>query len=170
MGINNAYQISDKLSIHYACDTKWWRAHWDYLYPGPDRYSLKAKDDDEGIKGVTQMEKGERLGLSDEWPVLCWGGNSGYQAINLAYLLGYKYMILLGYDLRLNGKSAHWHQDHNFPGSTNPVTATFEGWMRDFRHLADEIKHKGIEVLNATRDTNLACFSQVRLENALCPK
>lgn len=164
LGINNAYQITDKLKIHYGCDTKWWRAHWDYLYPGPSRYSLKAEDNDEGVEGVTQMGKGERQGLSEEWPVLCWGGNSGYQAINLAYLLGYKYMVLLGYDMKVNGKSAHWHKDHNFPMCANPVSGTFPRWISDFGHLAKELKNRGVSIINASRDTNLFCFPCVTLE------
>ncbi|HCZ48509.1 MAG TPA: hypothetical protein DCZ11_05850, partial [Gammaproteobacteria bacterium] len=36
------------------------------------------------------------------------GGNSGYQALNLAVLLGAERVILLGYDMH----GGHWHGRH----------------------------------------------------------
>ncbi len=167
MGINNAYMMTDKLKYHYGCDTKWWRHHWDSLKPGPARYSLKAKDDDEGVPGVMQMRKGRRDGLSLDWPILRHGGNSGYQAINLAVLLGYRQIILLGYDMQETNGRAHWHPDHKFPQSTNPATPTFKRWRKDYKTLAAECKKEGIEVLNATRQTALECFPLVRLEDMI---
>lgn len=168
-GINNAYQMTDQLKIHYACDTKWWRVHYPYTQAGSFKYSLKAKDKDEGHPGVTQMERGERAGLSHKWPVLNTGGNSGYQAINLLYLLGYKTIVLLGYDMQNTQGQAHWHKDHHFAGSTNPVNNTFSGWRRDFEKMARKVdKIKNLQVINATRITALKCFPQMSLEDALC--
>lgn len=182
IGINNAYLLTDQLDIHYACDTKWWL--WAYSkgngappYP-PQEHTLKFSLDDSkrpkkrgpdpGYPGVTQLKMGKRKGISHEWPVVCWGGNGGYQAINLAYLLGYKKIILLGYDMQETGKQAHWHKDHSFQGSTNPSSNTFRHWMKDFRELAEAIKNEtDIEVINATRKTALTYFKRVNLEEAL---
>ena len=165
-GINNAYQITDKLSIHYGCDTKWWRAHWDKLYPGPARYSLKKNDKDQGVTGVTQMECGERQGLSHKWPVICTGGNSGYQAINLLYLLGYNVIILLGYDMQINGQ-AHWHGDHTEQGLVNPKAATVKGWRAEFKVLAGRLLGTSTRVINCSRETALTCFPKANLEDVL---
>ncbi len=171
IGINNAYQICNRLTIHYACDTKWWRAHWDKIPNGPARYSLKddrKKQGDPGMPGVTQLQMADRSGLSKDWPKICWGGNSGYQAINLAYLLGYKKVILLGYDMQETGGKAHFHEDHAFPGSMNPNRSTFHKWKKDFGILGSII-HKigGFKVVNATRQTALECFPRVDLEKLL---
>ena len=170
IGINNAYQICSRMEIHYACDTKWWRAHWDKIPDGPARYSLKdgrKNKQDSGVPGVIQLRMGNRRGLSDEWPFVCWGGNGGYQAINLAYLLGYKKVVLLGYDMSEQNKKAHWHSDHNFPGSTNPCKSTFTMWRKDFEPLASALQKKGIEVVNVTRRTLLSAFPQATLEEIL---
>lgn len=181
LGINNAYLITDKLKYHYACDTKWWE--WAYStgkgappYPPQEhtrKFSLnnsgrpKKRGPDHGWPGVTQMRMGERQGLSRKWPVLCWGGNSGYQAINLAYLLGYKQIILLGYDMQeINGKS-HWHRDHRFYKATNPAGAVFKTWICDFKALAKALTGTGVTVINASRKTALDAFPLVRLEDAL---
>ena len=181
LGINNAYLLTDKLSIHYACDTTWWQ--WAYSegdgappyppQPHTDKYSIdhgsrpKRNEPDPGYPGVTQMKMGEREGLSHTWPYLSWGGNSGYQAINLVCLLGYKRILLLGYDMQEKNGQAHWHPDHQFRGSRNPSKGTFTGWLRDFRTLAKAVEETGIKVINCTRETALTCFPQARLEDAL---
>lgn len=169
IGINNAYQMTDKLDILYGCDSKWWQHHLSWVPGNVDKYSLKKDKKDEGVGGVKQMERGGRKGLSRVWPVLNTGGNSGYQAINLAYLLGYKTIILLGYDMQNTGGQTHWHGDHNFGGSTNPVRNTFDNWRKDFRELGKAIKEiNDVEIINATRQTALKCFPQMSLEDALC--
>ena len=181
MGINNAYLITDKLKYHYACDTKWWQ--WAYSagegappYPPQqhtEKFSInnsgrpKKSGPDLGWPGVTQMQMGERQGLSKKWPVLCWGGNSGYQAINLVYLLGYKQIILLGYDMQEQKGRSHWHKDHAFPKATNPAEATFKTWRADFKILAKAIEKTDASVINATRSTALDCFPKMPLEDAL---
>jgi hypothetical protein len=112
------------------------------------------------------MQRGERNCLSHEWPILCTGGNSGYQAINLLYLLGYTTIILLGYDMQMQGKRGHWHPDH--PGGlANPSQATFKNWRRSFEVLGGKLKKAGVTVLNATRETALDSFKRVRLEDVL---
>ena len=113
------------------------------------------------------MLMGERQGVSRKWPYLCWGGNSGYQAINLMYLLGYRRILLLGYDMQEKNGQAHWHPDHRFKGASNPSQGTFGGWLRDFRVLAEKIKEAGVEVTNCTRETALKSFPQTPLEDAL---
>lgn len=165
LGINNAYQITDKLSIHYACDTKWWRKHWNQIYKGPDRYSLKKNDKDAGVTGVTQMENDGTYGISHQWPKLRTGQNSGYQAINLAYLLGYKTLILLGYDMQETGGEVHWHGLHQ--GLMNPSDTQFSRWRENFIVLAHELRDRGLEVINATRQTALECFPRADLEKLL---
>jgi len=166
LGINNAYQITDRLTYHYACDTKWWQHHYPYTQAHTRKFSLNGKQKDEGYPGVEQMKRGGREALSHEWPILGTGGNSGFQAVNLAYLLGYKTIILLGYDLSDSG-GTHWHPDHNFSGSTNPSKGTFGSWIRAFNKVAPELKKANVEVLNATRSTALKCFPLVKLEGVL---
>lgn len=167
IGINNAYQITDKLDIHYGCDTKWWRVHYPHTYPCP-KYSLKESERDKGIDGVQQMERGDRSGLSRKWPVICTGGNSGYQAVNLAYLLGFKRIILLGYDMQYTNKKTHWHPDHQGSGMTNPANNTvFQNWRREFKTIGKELKKEGVEVINATRQTALDVFPRAQLEDVL---
>ena len=114
--------------------------------------------------GLNKIEgmRGEGLGKDK----VHYGANSGYQAINLAYLFGAKKIILLGFDMkRGENKKAHWHADH--PGILNKDVPV-KTWIKNFIRLAEDLKVEGVEVINATRDTALECFNKLNLEDALC--
>ena len=94
------------------------------------------------------------------------GSNSGYQAINLAVNLGAKRIVLLGYDMKVNGHRTHWHNEQRQDASV------FAGTIRDtmlphFHTLIDPLKVLGVEVINATPDSALTCFPMMMLEEAL---
>lgn len=95
-----------------------------------------------------------------------YGANSGYQAINLAYLFGAKKIILLGFDCKRGPKNeSHHHGDH--PGPLNK-DMPIHTWRKAFPQLSADLKAEGVEVVNATRDTALECFNKIKLEVALC--
>ena len=125
---------------------------WTQDYPASQKYGLYRIDGD----------KANGLGRGK----VHYGANSGYQAINLAYLFGAKKIILLGLDCkRGENKKAHWHGDH--PGPLNK-DMPIKTWLKSFPKLAEDLKTEGVEVINATRDTALECFSKIQLEVALC--
>lgn len=165
MAINNAYAFIDAPQYHYAGDTNWWKTHFHHTHACSYKYSIKSKDRDEGHPGVKQMRRGPTESFSIGWPVLCTGKNSGFQAVNLAYLLGFRKVILLGYDMKFKGDGTrHCHPDHP---KYNPTDATVDEWIRIFNKCTPMIKEAGLEVINCTRDTDLECFPTMQLEEAL---
>lgn len=159
MGINNAYQICDPAYL-YACDTDWWKWHYKQVPDHIIKYSLEETKHTD----VMQMENDGIEGLSKEWPKLRTGQNGGYQAINLAYLLGYNRIILLGYDMQLTNGKSHWHKDH--PGN-NPKERQFKDWIENYNGLSLLLKKEDVEVINCTRSTALKCFKLAKLEDVL---
>jgi hypothetical protein len=114
-----------------------------------------------GIRWAESDTQGKGLGRNG---IIHTGGNSGYQAINLVFLLGAKKIILLGFDMqRTNGKS-HCHGDH--PGTLNR-SSNYKLWVKNFLQLARDLSAEGVEVTNATRETALNCFERRTLEEAL---
>ncbi len=91
------------------------------------------------------------------------GGNSGYQAVNLALHFGASRVILLGYDMQFSGKRKHWHPDHGGK-MHNPDQRLMDGWVRRFAELAKEAT---ATIINCTRETALTCFPRQALETAL---
>jgi len=97
-----------------------------------------------------------------------FGSNSGYQAINLAYLLGAKRIILLGYDMQREDNKAHFFGSHPYhKQSGGPTNALMRDWCLKFEQLAYDLHREGVEVINATRKTALTAFKQQELE-AIC--
>lgn len=93
---------------------------------------------------------------------LHWGNNGGYSAINLAYLLGARKIYLLGYDMGLSEDGArHWHGDH--PAHLNN-DSDYADWIERFDDLAADLASEGVEVVNCSRRTALACFPRATVE------
>jgi len=84
------------------------------------------------------------------------GGNSGYQAINLAYILGAKTILLLGFDMF----GSHFFGDH--PDKLN-VNSPYKHFIKGF----ESINQKKVEIINCTRQTALNCFPLKFIDNVL---
>lgn len=83
------------------------------------------------------------------------GGNSGFQAVNLAYILGAKTILLLGFDMF----GDHYFGKHP---SVLDVASPFKKFIESFETIT-----KDIEIINCSRMTNLNCFPKKRIENVL---
>lgn len=162
LGINDAYRICNRLTILYACDRRWWFHHYARV---ADLQCRKISLENAGYPKIETMENDGISGLSFEWPKLRTGGNSGYQAINLAILLGYKKIILLGYDMQYADGKTHWFGDHPKPLNNAPLDR-INYWIEEFNHIVEELP-EDITILNASRETALTCFQRVTLKDAL---
>lgn len=98
--------------------------------------------------------------------IIHFGGNSGYQAINLAFLFGATRIILLGFDMKKDGEKVHFFGNHPYHKRKNegPNEGTMRRWVHNFASLAADLKQEGVEVINATRSTALDCFPKQALE------
>ena len=167
--INTSFRLAPWADVLYACDSVWWNAK----EPGSkttyyeEALTLFNKDSlwtqDRGAAnelGLRYVQSVNARGLSKKPGVIHQGNNSGYQAVNLAYIAGAKRIILLGFDMR----GSHWHGDHPPPLSSTLPHIT---WINNFSPLARELKDAGIEVLNATPKSALKYFPMVTLDEVL---
>ncbi|SDW94858.1 hypothetical protein SAMN05421681_103308 [Lysobacter enzymogenes] len=88
--------------------------------------------------------------------------NSGAGAIALAAHWGARRVILLGYDCQRTGGQAHWHGDHP-EGLAN--AGSIARWPAQFQRLIPQLR--GVEVINASRETALTVFPRATLESLL---
>lgn len=96
---------------------------------------------------------------------LSWGGNSGYAAINFAYWLGAKRIIMLGFDQSWDGDKPRWHGRHK-EGLQNQKPG-FHRWAVYFNQAAKDYAALGVEVINCSRRTTLECFPRMNLEDVV---
>lgn len=113
--------------------------------------------------GITALEyTNDSDGLSRKQGFVHTGGNSGYQGINLAYLLGAERIILLGFDMSPAGDKDHWFGNHPEPLRTESPYASFANKFRSI--IPSEY---GIEIWNCSRRTALDCFPIFDLDRCL---
>lgn len=164
LAVNNTWKLVPWARWHYAGDRDWWDEHGAELrsrfrgrsYTRCEQSAIRYK--------ARPVKTRDGRGLSDiRWAVR-GGGNSGYQALQVAYFLGARKITLLGYDMC--GK--HWHPDHT---GRNPTAADFRSWISEFDQLADDLAREGVQVYNASPISALTCFPIVELsEVAKCKR
>jgi len=167
--INDNYKIAPFADHLYACDQTWWLWHED----DPELLAFKGKKwtqtsswDDEIRKRIrkkhdlTFIQSKAEPGLSTDPNIIHQGSNSGYQAINLAYHLGAKKILLIGYDMQRTNDKAHWFGDHPDKGQTN-----YSKFTKYYNTLAKQ--DLDVEIINCTTQTALTCFPRKELKDVL---
>ena len=85
-----------------------------------------------------------------------YGSNSGFQAINLAMLMGAKTVLLVGFDFH----GSHFFGTH--PAELgNPVFADF---LPEFNYAAENLPPE-YSIINCTEGSHLGCFPFGRLDD-----
>ncbi len=141
--INNCYLLAPWADVLYACDEEWWDhykpdfagAKWTINESAAQKYNLNITPHD------TQA-------IFCEKDMIATGCNSGFQAINLAYLHGFRRILLLGYDFQNSGQ--HWHGKHS--GSLNKHP-NMKMWIRHMENAYPLMKNAGLEIINCSRET-----------------
>lgn len=85
------------------------------------------------------------------------GQNSGYCAINLAYVLRPKRVFLFGFD----HKGDHFHPESEWRQRGEGLRNTpekFKVWSRDYKVARELFAERGIEVINTNRDSGIRAF------------
>jgi hypothetical protein len=155
--INDTYSRVHFADALYACDYKWWDRHFEQIDFKGELWTqdLRAKRE----FGLSWVLGRNKSGLGSD--CVHFGYNSGYQAINLAYLWGAKRIILLGFDCKdINGQ-AHWFGQH--PQGLNQ-TQNYAIWISSFSQLAKDLEAQNVEVINCSTDSALECFKKIPIE------
>lgn len=171
IAINAMYQKIDFADIVYFCDWKFYkwhaveRPHSGFFEHPANKYTICDK-----VhllpSHIRRMKKGEAYGLSREPDTLNHGSNSGYQCLNLAYLLGCPRIIMVGYDMKpAEDGRTHCHEPHKQP--TNPEVYDKITQAGYFDSIAKELHEEGVEVINTSAESALYCFEKMPLEEVL---
>lgn len=141
--VNNCYQIAPWADVLYACDEEWWDAYkpefagskWTININAAKKYNLNLIGHDSQA-------------LFCETEQIATGNNGGFQAINLAYLHGFRRILLLGYDYQNSGQ--HWHGQHK--GNLNK-SPDMTRWIKHINNAYPLMVKAGLEIINCSRDT-----------------
>jgi hypothetical protein len=77
------------------------------------------------------------------------GLNVMHFAMQIAYYMGFTTLLIVGMEHKPDSPKAHfWGKDDGITGDT-PLT----DWLKVYRHLTEEMKRRGVTVLNISQDT-----------------
>lgn len=155
IAVNCAVWFAPWADVLYAADSKWWS------YYGPK----------------CQWFKGEKYSITAHradvvrWRPTGWtshGGNSGHQALQLAVERGAKRVYLLGFDHQHTDGKTHFHGDHPRTNRVRLGNAAHCGaWRQRMRRTAVELKNRGVEVINLSRQTGLTVFPRSTVDEVV---
>ena len=180
IGINNAYMLGEWLSCVFFGDYNWYVTHqlplaeWQGL-----KVSCAAKFGVMRYEGVKWLPKNEKKfgGISEDPGKVCWNGNSGVAAFSLAYNLGVRRILLLGFDMKLDSNNvSHWHGSHTKDATTgltvvgaNPMrrASAFYRHTKYMPDVAADAKRLKLEILNVNPDSDIEEFPKIKLNQVL---
>ncbi len=158
--VNDSHRLAPWAHVLYAADLAFWRHHHGVPEFKGERVTVDSRA--AARYGLTFVPGSDALVWGDYPEPIAYGGNSGFQAINLAVQRGARRIILLGYDMgpAADGKR-HWFGDH--PPEINRGSA-YELWIKHFEQAAPLIAARGVEIINCSRETMLTCFRRATIE------
>jgi len=163
IAINEAWRLLpvERIDMLYACDVEWWRVN-DGAQFLKAACCIKASQDERACK---QWPDIDRVWMQDpqrfvfgEKGEIGGGGNSGFQALNLAVSMGATEIALVGFDYTID-RGTHWHGDHVAP-LWNPFRDTCRKWVEDMTKAAPQIAAAGVTVWNCSPESALTCFEK----------
>ncbi len=167
IGCNSAFVLgADVVSICIFADWNWWKEIGELCLPTYGGMVVGVCPNlDEVLdlpKWVLLMNREERkVGLSYE--NLGFNGNTGSLALNLALLLGARRIFLLGFDMKMRGNRANWHDVRH--EAANPES--YPMFKRNFLRIAKDVvtMFPGREVVNVSDVSELTAFPKVSIED-----
>jgi hypothetical protein len=115
--INDAYCLAPFADVLYACDKAWWDVHYQRVRDLPMLKWSQDKRVADAYAGVKYVRGEAREGFSTDSSYIHCGKHSGFQALNLAFLLGARRIALFGYDMNRvpRGTANHFFGRHPSP-------------------------------------------------------
>lgn len=101
--------------------------------------------------------------LSDDSTTIEAGGNSGFGALNLAYLKRAKDIILFGFDYA----GEHYCRDRYEHLPIGQNARYLPKWAGNFETTRKQLDARGISVLNASPNSNVHAFPKCTIEEAI---
>lgn len=112
--------------------------------------------------GIRCFESEHKDGFCTDKGKIHTGHNSGYAACNVAYHLGYRRIIMLGFDMSMDGEKRHFFGDH--PDKLNQAS-NYAQMVAAFGTVKPEDYQ--MEIWNCSRRTAMHHFPIINLEKAL---
>ena len=160
IAVNNAgLDLVPWAHVLFWADKRWLDWNHSRLGEHTGKYKISRKPPHLGREHDIKQMKFSPKSLSDRSDTV-GGWCGGSSAINLAYLMGARVIILMGFDMR----PGNYHKDHKFPH--------IDGQHRDkfiptLEAMAPGLLKRGVTVINTNQRSALRCFPFADIEELL---
>ena len=110
-------------------------------------------------------KQGSFSGISKNQHIYCMH-HSGAQAIGIAYFLGAKKIVLIGYDMGV-GKDGKIHWFGNHPKGLRNTPNKYSTWIHHYERLNKDLKALEIDFVNCSLNTAINSVRRSDLETEL---
>lgn len=188
IGVNLGAFVGDWVDVAYFGDSDTYTEYksWFDAFGGL-KVSSAGKFADKEYKSVKFLQKDLTVGISKNTERISWNcKNSGVSAINLAYHLGAKRILLLGFDFKAGQNRVHFHT--GYPDKTKTPTArqrkkgikapkripdfevvadTFVRFNENMNQVKKDADALGLEVINLSPESNINVFEKMSVKEFL---
>lgn len=152
--------------VVYGCDGPWWQKS-----SGLPEFKGTKLAHDTGVcatyRNVHKIEvRDHDLMLFDDPGVIGSGGNSGFQAINIAAQFGATRILLIGFDMH-GANGVHWYGNNGWKNAGNPLDRNYVHWRQALTEQSRVLAGMGINIVNVSAESALTCFRKANVEQAL---
>lgn len=163
--VNNTHELAPWADVLYAADERWWvvrRPYWQKFEGLKVTQSASAARNN-GLHLVHLLDpRDDRMNLAPRG-LIGRGGNSGFQAVNLALQFGARKILLLGLDFC----GENWHGRHRDGLRNRAHKGTLGKWAKVFDCQADILASLGVAVVNCSPCSILQRYPKASIEDAL---
>lgn len=161
-GCNDSYKVIPWLDEHYACDDRWWRFNGpDFRKRCPNLSSWTQSKEGAKSWNIQLVQGYHRDLMSIDSSYIHFGSNSGFQMLNIAFLMGCSKFILVGYDMQHINKKTHFFGDH--PGGMSN-SSPYGKFINYYSKIQPEIREL---IVNCSPNSALTVFRKNTLREEL---
>jgi hypothetical protein len=167
IAVQDAWRLVPWADVMYGCDARWWLHHQGVPEFAGEKWSshtnaeVNDKREVHERFGIKIVYGEDARGFSRDPKKIHYGSNSGFQAINLAILMGAETIALVGFDWRQVGGQTHFFGEHP-AGFFKP---NFETFAPEMDYAAKTLT--GVQVYNCTPGSALHSFESRSLDDCI---
>lgn len=165
--INDSYEDFPNATGIYWVDESWVSENYDSLI----LHNCKMKFTSKPSQHISYAVNGDPVGICkaailkrtgdfgfDENIDCIMGNNSGVQVLNLVVNMKPKKVILIGFDMKKDGNSTHYHNKARLPANYDTIYTDL--FIPSMNALAKGMKKSGcrVKIINANTDSGIRCF------------
>jgi hypothetical protein len=177
IGVNQAYKLGSWIDLLWYGDKQWFFSQLPQVkqFKGLIATCNHEVQEHRRYKRTKYVGRGKQSGIAtDRRTHIAWNGNSGASAINVAYWLGAKKVVLLGFDCKLpediyTGKT-HWHNDYEpkIDKRSRQLVDSYKRFLRYWPNVKKDADRIGLEITTTTPDSGLKdLFKYIPLEDCI---